>query len=178
VDGVRFQARVRRTFDSRKDALSRRERGISIPTSLTPGVQARSAEGPSAMRPSRKELRVLVIDNDIRAAEFLELLLHAGGYSQTRTAYTAHAALGIAEDFRPELVLIDLDMRDIGGIQLGQTLRDRAQVRRVRLIAVTEGRVHHDRDVARSSGFERYLLKPITAPDLVACLRDDANPRG
>jgi CheY-like chemotaxis protein len=111
----------------------------------------------------------------MRAADFLEGLLHADGFLQTRVAYTAHAALAIAADFRPEAVLVELDMRDIGSYQLAQTLRERAQLQRVRLIAVTESRTHGGRDIARDAGFERYLLKPVTAAGLSACLSEDAN---
>ncbi len=115
---------------------------------------------------------MLVVDNDMRAADFLELLLRAGGYSETRVAYSAHGALAIAKEFCPAIVLIDLDMRDIGGYELGQTLRERAQLQRVRLIAVTNSRAHDGRDSARNAGFERYLLKPITAANLAVCLAD------
>jgi CheY-like chemotaxis protein len=171
----RLQTRVRRTFDSRKDMMASRERGAPSPTSFPPDVRASSAQAPRAAGALPKELRVLVIDNDIRAAEFLELLLHAGGYSRTRMAYTAHAALGIAESFRPELVLMELDLRDMGSDHLGQALRAQAQSQRVRLIAVTQGGTLRDRDIDPNASFERYLFKPITAPDLGACLSEDAN---
>jgi PleD family two-component response regulator len=169
----RLFTRVYRTFDSRKDTLSRRDRSGSIPTtSLTTDAQRWAAEGAPSMRAFAKDLRVLVIDNDIRAAEYLELLLHASGYLQTRAAYTARAALGIADDFRPAVVLMELDMRDIGGSQLGAALRTRVKLEGVRLIAVTERR---NQDAAATAGFARYLLKPITARDLASCFREDAN---
>jgi CheY-like chemotaxis protein len=170
----RLQARVHRTFDGRKAAMASRERGPDS-ASLAQGPRVWSAEGNPVLRTSPKPLRVLVIDNDMRAADFLEGLLHAGGFFQTRVAYTAHAALAIAADFRPEAVLVELDMRDIGSYQLAQTLRERAQLQRVRLIAVTESRTHGGRDIARDAGFERYLLKPVTAAGLSACLSEDAN---
>jgi CheY-like chemotaxis protein len=165
------------TFDGRKDMMARRERGMSNAAVLLQEPRAWSAIKAAAVSGSPNALRVLVIDNDMRAADFLELLLRADGYSETRVAYSAHAALAIAEDFSPEIVLVDLDTRDIGSYQLGQTLRERAQPRRLRLIAVTESRVHHGRDMARDAGFERYLLKPITAVDLTACLREDVDVR-
>jgi CheY-like chemotaxis protein len=115
-------------------------------------------------------LRVLVVDNDMRAADSLEQLLHAGGYADTRVAYSAHGALEIAHEFRPTVVLIELDMRDIGSYELGKTLRERAQLERVRLVAVTDSRAHNGRERARDAGFERYLLKPVSAAALSALL--------
>jgi two-component system CheB/CheR fusion protein len=171
----RLQARVHRTFDGRKAAMASRDRGPSGPVSLAEDPRVWSAEATLALRTSPQPLRVLVIDNDMRAADFLEVLLHAAGFLQTRVAYTAHAALAIAADFRPEAVLVELDMRDLGSYQLAQTLRERAQLQRVRLIAVTESRAHRGRDIARDAGFERYLLKPVTAIGLAACLSEDAH---
>lgn len=171
----RLRARAHRTFDERKAAKASRDRGPSGAVSLAQEPRAWTAEGTSALRTSPKPLRVLVIDNDMRAADFLEVLLHANGFLQTRVAYTAHAALAMAADFRPGVVFVELDMRDIGSYQLAQTLRERAQLQRVRLIAVTESRAHAGRDIARGAGFERYLLKPVTSAGLAACLSEDAN---
>lgn len=173
----RAQAGVRRSFDARKYMMASRDRAQSIPTLLPQHPRAWGMQIAAAASTSPKVLRILVIDNDTRAADFLQLLLHAGGYAETRVAYTAHAALAIADDFRPEVVLVDLDVRDIGSYHLGQTLREHTQLEHVRLIAVTGSRAHRDREVARHAGFERYLLKPITAPELAACLSEDANAR-
>jgi CheY-like chemotaxis protein len=112
----------------------------------------------------------MVVDNDTRAADSLELLLRAGGYSETRVAYTAHGALAIAKEFCPAIVLIELDMRDMGSYELGNTLWEHSRLHRVRLIAVTDSRARGDRDCAGNAGFERYLLKPITGADLCSCL--------
>ncbi len=173
----RVPPRVRRTFDTRKDMAFGRAPRMWSPTSLAPNEQALSRHVERGVSTPPKTLRILVVDNDMRAADSLELLLHAGGYSETRVAYSAHGALAIADEFCPDVVLVELDMRDIGSYQLGQTLTERAQLRRVRLIAVTDGRAHQGRDMARDAGFERYLLKPITAQDLSACLSDEASAR-
>lgn len=123
--------------------------------------------------PTPSALHVMVVDDDIRAADSLEVLLHAGGYSETRAAYTAHGALAIAREFCPAIVLMELDMRDMCSCELGHTLSGRAPLRRVRLIAVTDSRAHGDRKCAQNAGFERYLLKPITATDLALCMRGE-----
>src|SRR5690242_10093830 len=98
----RHQARVHRTFDDRKVAMATRDRGPSDAVSPEQDARVWSAEATPAPLTSPNPLRVLVIDNDMRAADFLESLLHADGFLQTRVAYTAHAALAIAADFRPE----------------------------------------------------------------------------
>ena len=168
----RFATRMTRSFDTRRDAMANRIAGWKpvsegfAPREPLPGSVPKSMTAASA-------LHVLVVDNDMRAADSLELLLHAGGYPETRVAYTAHGALAIAKEFCPAIVLIELDMRDMGSYELGHTLWERTRLRHVRLIAVTDSRAHGDRDGARIAGFERYLLKPIAAADLALCLKSD-----
>jgi CheY-like chemotaxis protein len=106
------------------------------------------------------------VDNDMSSADALELMLHGSGYSETRVAYSGEAALAIAADFQPSVVLLDLSLLDMTGYDLAESLRDRAQSVRVRLIALTSSPEHFGREQARAAGFERYLVKPIASLDL------------
>jgi len=123
-------------------------------------------EGGRTGRISSEILRVLVVDNDMRSADALELMLHAAGYPETRVAYSAHAALAIALEFRPDVALLEMNLIDMDSNELAQLLRERAQLHHLRLIAMTSSREHVGREVARNAGFERYLLKPIAVADL------------
>ena len=134
-------------------------------------LESWEGEGGSTGRLASDVVRVLIVDNDMAAADALELLVHASGSAETKVAYTARAALAIAQDYRPAIALIELDLRDMGSYQLGQLLRERAQLEKLRLIAVTDSRAHAGRDLARDAGFERYLLKPVEAADLFALFR-------
>ena len=118
--------------------------------------------------------RILIVDDDMRAADSLELMLHASGYSETRVAYSGYAALVIAADFRPEVALLDLSLLDITGYELARSLRERAQTQNLRLIALTSSPEHAAREQARAAGFERYLMKPVAAADLSALLESAA----
>jgi DNA-binding response OmpR family regulator len=115
---------------------------------------------------SSELVRVLIIDKDIDSADSLELMLHASGYWETRVAYSGHAALAIASDFRPHVVLLDLTLFDMGSDEVAQSLREQAQSRRLRLIALTLSPEHAAREEARAAGFERYLVKPFATGDL------------
>lgn len=117
-----------------------------------------------------QRLRVLVVDGDTRAADFLETLLHTTGYTETRVAYTVRAAVVFAKEFRPEVVLADVDMPDIDESALSRTLSERAQFRHVCFVAVSKRGAHHDAQVERNITTAQRLLKPITARDLSACL--------
>lgn len=166
----RFPTRVSRSFDRRKDAAARRVAAWAPLAGDTTNVKY---PGTCATVSAASALRVLIVDNDMRAADFLELLLHAGGYPSTRVAYTAHGALAIAGEFSPSIALVDLDMRDMNSYELAHSLCERTRVRGVRLIAVTDSRARGDRECVLNSGFEQHLLKPITAADLALCLSLD-----
>jgi CheY-like chemotaxis protein len=116
-------------------------------------------------------VRILIVDNDMSAADSLELMLRASGYSETRVAYSGHAALAIAADFQPGVVLLDLSLHDMTGYELAQLLREQAQSHHLRLIALTSSPEHAAREQARAAGFERYLLRPIAAQDLTDLMK-------
>jgi len=120
---------------------------------------------------STAPVRILIVDDDIKLSDSLELMLHACGYSETRVAYSGHAALAIAAEFQPAVVLLELSLLDMSGYEVARLLRERAQSRDLRLIALTSGRGHAGRELARVAGFERYLLKPIAAGDLSGLLQ-------
>jgi CheY-like chemotaxis protein len=122
--------------------------------------------GATAVAKSIAPVRILIVDNDIRAADALELMLHASGYSETRVAYSGHSALAIAADFQPDVGLLALGLLDMTGYELAPLLREQAQSKPLRLIALTFSPEHATREQARVAGFERYLMKPIARGDL------------
>ena len=132
-------------------------------------LQAWEGEGGKTAR-CTEPVRILIVDSDVGAADSLELMLHASGYAETRVAYSAHAALAMAADFQPSVVLLDFNLQDMTGYELAQSLREQSQGEALRLIALTSSREHPGRELAREAGFERYLLKPVAAVDLSALL--------
>ena len=139
-------------------------------------------DGGRAGSVSSEILRILIVDNDMRSADSLELMLRSAGYPETRVAYSAHAALALAVELRPDIAFLEMNLLDMDSNELAQLLRERAQLSQLRLIAMTSSRRHDGRDVARNAGFERYLLKPVSAADLSRLLaaqpRDVSIPRG
>jgi CheY-like chemotaxis protein len=128
-------------------------------------LAAWESEGGSTT-PSTEPRRVLIVDNDITSAHSLERMLHASGFLETRVAYSGHAGIAIAAEFVPNVILLELDLLDMNGYDLAQSLRERAQSQPLRLIALTYSREHAGRELARVAGIERYLLKPVSPLDL------------
>lgn len=150
---------------SAEAGMSRRARARQVREQEVQQLEAWVNEGGKTSRVIGP-VRILIVDNDIGSAGSLELMLHASGYSETRVAYSGHAAVAIAADFQPNVVLLELDLQDMDGYALAQSVREQAQSEDVRLIALTSSREHAGRERARVAGFERYLLKPVTAMDL------------
>lgn len=118
---------------------------------------------------SAEPLRVLIVESDVCTSGLLELMLHASGH-ETRVAHSGATALAIAAEFHPSVVLLELELPDMSGYDVGRLLREHAQTHDLRLIALTSSRAHAGRELARVAGFERYLLKPVAAVDLAALL--------
>jgi PleD family two-component response regulator len=133
-------------------------------------LDTREDEGGQSML-SDEPVRILIVDDDISSSDSLELMLHASGYSETRVAYSGHAALAIAAEFQPSVVLLELNLLDMSGYEVARLLREHAQSHDLRLIALTSSREHAGRELARVAGFERYLLKPVATLDLSGLLQ-------
>lgn len=133
-------------------------------------LDTREDEGGQSML-SNEPVRILIVDDDISSSDSLELMLHASGYSETRVAYSGHAALAIAAEFQPSVALLELNLLDMSGYEVARLLREHAKSRDLRLIALTSSREHAGRELARVAGFERYLLKPVATLDLSGLLQ-------
>ena len=110
--------------------------------------------------------RILIVDDDVDAADALASLLQAAGYGDTRVAYTGATALALAGKFVPTVLLVDLDLPDMSGYDVARHLSQHPQLQTLRLIALTVSSEHPGRELAREAGIERYLIKPIGAAGL------------
>lgn len=110
--------------------------------------------------------RILIVDDDVRAADALAALLQSTGYGDARVAYTGATGLALALEFVPTIALVDLELPDMSGYELARNLSQHPQLRTVRLIALTADSEHPGRERAREAGVERYLSKPVGSAEL------------
>jgi signal transduction histidine kinase len=138
---------------------------IALPA--TPG-QAAPASVASRAKPARR-LRVLVVDDNIDAAQTLQLLLQACGH-QVTVAHTGLAALEAAQSISPELCLLDIGLPDINGNELARGLRELPGAAQATLVAVTGYGRREDREQATLAGFDHYFVKPVDIDKLLALI--------
>ena len=131
-----------------------------VPMSYRP-LRAYDYVPPVALAPAN--LRILIVNEDMRSADSLKRTLHDLGYFTTVTAYSARRALVAAVDFSPAVVLLDLELPDMTGYQLARKLRShpRRYVRQLPLLAIAERAVLGDLDRTRAAGFIGCLTKPV-----------------
>jgi CheY-like chemotaxis protein len=118
-------------------------------------------------RAARQEMpRILIVDDDVNAADTLASLLQGMGYGDARVAYTGATALALAAKFVPTVALVDLGLPDMSGYELARHLSQHPQLQTLRLIALTADSEHPGRELARAAGIERYLSKPVRSAEL------------
>jgi CheY-like chemotaxis protein len=110
--------------------------------------------------------RVLVVSDDVNAADALALLVRSAGHGDARVAYTGASALAQAAAFLPTILLVDLDLPDMSGYDVARHLSQHPKLRGLRLIALTASSEHPGRELAREAGIERYLSTPVGSAEL------------
>ena len=106
-------------------------------------------------------LRVLVVDDNVDAAETLGLLLNASGHD-VRTAYNGPNALEVAAQFRPNIVLLDIGLPGIDGYEVAKRLRQEPDLSGVVLVALTGYGTETDKQLSQDAGFNHHLVKPAS----------------
>jgi two-component system, OmpR family, response regulator len=110
--------------------------------------------------------RILIVDDDVDSADALASRLQSAGYGDARVAYTGATALALALKFVPTFVLVDLELPDMSGYEVARRLSHHPQAQNLRLVALTANSEHPGRELARETGIERYLIKPVSSADL------------
>ena len=111
--------------------------------------------------------RVLVVEDDDAIAEVLQRSLRMEGY-EVRTAGDGHAALEAAQSYVPDLVVLDLGLPGIDGIEVARELRERDDTP---ILILTARDAVESRVEGLDSGADDYLVKPFERQELLARLR-------
>ena len=115
--------------------------------------------------------RVLVVEDNVDAAETLQLLLRMSGY-ETRAAYEGASAVAMVRDFKPSVVLLDIGLPDRDGYDVARELRTLPEMKSALLVALTGYGEAEDREKAERAGFDTFQVKPVEPERLEALLED------
>jgi CheY-like chemotaxis protein len=103
---------------------------------------------------------ILVVDDNPDNLKLILVILAASGYDLT-TASDAHEALSFLEHRAPDLILLDLQLPGMDGLELTRRLRARDDTRAIPIVAVTAYAMKGDETKARDAGCNDYIVKPI-----------------
>jgi PAS domain S-box-containing protein len=138
---------------------------VRLPAAIERVDAADAAATTTAEGQTNGRRRILVVDDNIDAAESLAEFVEAIGHTP-RVAHDGPAALRVAEEFDPEIALIDIGLPILDGHELARHMRERLDLRQVRLIAVTGYGQEADRERTRRAGFDAHLVKPVDLTQL------------
>jgi two-component system cell cycle response regulator DivK len=113
---------------------------------------------------------ILIVDDNTMNLDFLKTILDANGF-ETLSTESGLAAVGLAKDKQPNLILMDIQMSGVDGYMALDMLRNEKITLNIPVIAVTGNGMAHDRDRIISSGFNEYIIKPYRINSLLAIIK-------
>ena len=114
--------------------------------------------------------RILVVEDNERNMKVVRDVLNATGY-ETLEATTGVDAVALATEHVPDLVLMDIQLPDIDGVEALDRLRADDRFASVPVLALTAQAMDGDRERFLAAGFDDYLSKPVDILDFVATVK-------
>ena len=151
-----------------------------VKLAMTASPVAAAQVPPDEAEPARNGMKVLIVDDNIDQVTMLAGALRMTGYA-VQSAHTGTDGLKVSQQWRPDVVLLDIGLPGMDGYDVARRLRtmpldeaDGGETFRVRIIAVTGYGRDSDIARAREAGFDAHLMKPYEFDALEKLLR----PRG
>ncbi len=136
-----------------------------VPTRVTPAPAAETADDAMATVDHPRG-NILVVDDEPTIGEVVSRYLQRAGY-RTRRATDGHAAMAAVEQLAPDLIVLDLMLPGIDGLEVMRRVRDRAR-HPTAIILLTARGEESDRVVGLRLGADDYVVKPFSPAELVA----------
>jgi CheY-like chemotaxis protein len=115
-------------------------------------------------------LRVLVVEDHWEAALTMGVLLEGWG-CEVCTAHNGLEAVGMAEEFQPDVVLLDIGLPKLNGFELASHIRGERWGQAMTLIVVSAYGTLADKNRARQAGADHYMVKPVDPEALLKLLQ-------
>jgi len=109
--------------------------------------------------------KILIVEDNLRNMRLIELLLKDSGYTLLK-ATDGEEALDVAVSEQPDLILMDVQLPKLSGLEATRRLRQMPAFSRIPIIAVTAYAMRGDREKFIAAGFDAYLSKPVNSREL------------
>lgn len=114
--------------------------------------------------------RILVVEDNEKNMKLFRDVLVATGY-RTLEATTGGDAVDMASEHTPDLVLMDIQLPDLDGVQALHRLRADERTATIPIVALTAQAMRGDRERFLAAGFDGYVSKPVNVRDLLETVR-------
>ena len=142
---------------------------------LPVATSAEEREGASATRGAvLAPQKVLVVDDNRDGAQSMAAMLRILG-SEVLTAHDGRVAVAEARAFAPDVILMDLGMPELNGIDATRQIRGEDWGRSIKIVALTGWGQEHDRKRSKEAGCDGHLVKPVSLTDLQRLLSELAD---
>jgi two-component system cell cycle response regulator DivK len=121
--------------------------------------------------------RILVVEDNEKNMKLFRDVLVATGY-RTLEATTGIEAIDLASEHTPDLVLMDIQLPDLDGVQALRRLREDQRTAGIPVLALTAQAMRGDRERFLAAGFDGYLSKPVDVRELIGTVRDHCRGAG
>jgi len=128
-------------------------------------VEASPATPVEVPAPPSSSRRVLVVDDNVDGAESLAMILKVWGHT-VRLSHDGPAALEEARRFQPEVVLMDIGLPGMSGLEVARQLRQQPEFAQTLLVAMTGYSQEADRRRSKTAGFDHHFVKPVELESL------------
>ncbi len=123
------------------------------------------------------DAQVLVVEDNEKNMKLFRDVLQASGY-RLLEATTGERAMALAAEHRPNLVLMDIQLPDIDGVEALARLRADARTASIPVVALTAQAMHGDRERFLDAGFDAYISKPVDVVEFVKTVKEHCGDTG
>jgi two-component system cell cycle response regulator DivK len=104
---------------------------------------------------------ILYVEDDANNRTLIRRVLMADGYEVVEAPSASEALVIVSKNFKPDLILMDINMPEMDGYTLTARLKEFEQLKKVPIIAVTANVMRGDREKSLEAGCDGYIQKPI-----------------
>lgn len=144
---------------------------VNIPAAEPPRASQPTAAAPMAPAPGTDDITVLYIEDDPVSRLLLTRVFAKQATIRFFTADSGASGIALCEEIHPTLVLSDMNLGDMTGVEILQALRNRPTTCQVPVWALSANAMPSDIAEGLSAGFERYLTKPVDVAALLDAIR-------
>ena len=149
------------SFELIRDFTAQHAAGKSLPAEFAP--QAKGAETPHTL---------LYVEDNPANLMLVEHIMEGRPDVRLLSAHDGDVAIAMARTHLPEVILMDIKLPGISGIEVTQILRQDPATAHIPIIALTANAMLHDRELGMDAGFFRYLTKPINVNEFMITLNE------